>query len=69
MTFMFDVRSRAVGRVLITTDALRLYKRAIAFTFGDDADHVVIEKVLRSRWDRETGDRHPAGPPPHGRDP
>ena len=45
-TVMFDLRSRLIGRVLITTDALRLYKRAIAFTFGDDADHVVIEKVL-----------------------
>lgn len=57
LRFLFDLRSRVVGRVLITTDALPVYKRAIAFTFGADADHVRIEKVLRSRWNRETGDR------------
>ena len=55
--FLFDVRSKVDGPLLITTDALRLYKRAINFTFGSDAQHVVIEKVLESKWNRETGDR------------
>ncbi|HEY3815369.1 MAG TPA: hypothetical protein VGL66_19280 [Caulobacteraceae bacterium] len=58
LRFMTDLRSRLVSKVMITTDALSLYKNAIANAFGSDADHVIIHKVLKSRWDRETGDKH-----------
>ncbi len=54
--FLADVRYRVRGAPLITSDALPQYKRAVAHVFPDSF-HVVIHKVLKSVWDRETGDR------------
>lgn len=57
LTFIESVRSRVEGRMLITTDGLTTYQNCIEAVFRDNADHVVIRKVLKGKWDYETGTR------------
>ncbi len=54
---MVDLNSRVVGRTLITTDGYKFYPDAIQVTFGDTANHVVLEKEIESWRNPETGER------------
>jgi IS1 family transposase len=55
--FLTDLHYRVMSRPLITTDGHLAYREAIQRTFGADADHVVLEKELRSWFNRETGEK------------
>ena len=46
--FLQDLASRVLGQVLITTDGHPVYVNAIQEVFGDRADHVVIQKTIKS---------------------
>ena len=41
---MFDLRSRVIGHVQITTDAIASYREAINGVFGDEVDYARIVK-------------------------
>ncbi|HEV2005673.1 MAG TPA: IS1 family transposase [Candidatus Limnocylindrales bacterium] len=51
--FMFDVRSRVVGRIQITTDGMHDYPAVIEQAFGTDADYaqLIKEYGVEASWD------------------
>ncbi|HEY5237399.1 MAG TPA: hypothetical protein VIJ62_03380 [Rhizomicrobium sp.] len=57
LPFLVDVNSRITGRALITTDGFKFYEKAIPRVFGEDADHVVIQKDIEAWRNPETGER------------
>lgn len=55
--FLKDLRSRIVGRILITSDGHSVYRKLIKEIFGKTADHAVIEKDIEGWRNPETGER------------
>jgi IS1 family transposase len=52
--FVDDLAQRVMGRVQITTDALRTYVNVIEDAFGSDADFAQLHKVYRAPMENET---------------
>lgn len=57
LTFFVDLRSRVVGRPLISSDAHVTYPDAIQRSFGADMDHVVMHKEFKGWFDKKTGEK------------
>ena len=54
MSFLRDLKSRLLSRVLITSDGHNVYAPAVEKVFGAEVDHVILYKEVKSWRDRET---------------